>query len=272
MNIIKNINNQILSTDKILVPKNNIIMTDLELWLAPYRSDSYKGTGNQVFDLSGNNRTSTTQVGPTLASYWDGVSFGWNTASVYQYMVSNVVLSNSGVDPTNYASGFFEDYSMTVWVKFTVSTIIYQTPFIWFGHNPSKLFIMNVNDPDSGGGRMGVWNYWNGGGGIASTLPKNFLGGIAPNGNSDFLIGQWLEYTFVREYNTETRHYINGEKILVTQTNLGAYLTEPITAGQFWWGGQSTFNGRTGSIAIYSRALTDKQVKYNFNVVKNNYL
>lgn len=250
---------------------NSISRKGLELWMAPFRSDSYPGKNNTVYDLSGKGRNGTfnnySYPDRKLDYYWDGKSFAANSTQYYASLSAVITLPNSNVNPY-FAHGYFNDFTLSIWLKID-TTMNYQTPVIIY--SGSKAYYIDINDPD-GTLYRGIWNYWNSAGNIRSAVPANFLGGLNPP-FSDFCTNQWIEYTFVREYGVGAKHYFNGQLYVGPQYDGDpGWQSEPIPAGNLAYGGfASTFGGRSGSLAIWSRCLTNTEILRNYQSLKNNY-
>ncbi len=111
----------------------SLVTTNLVFYFDPGNSNSYPGTGNTLYDLSGNNNhLSTTNL--TLSDYHEGNSFNIASGRSLHGTISN---------------GFSTIYSITIsaWIKGS-SNARYQYPVIYYGSGGSLYF--DLNDSDSG--------------------------------------------------------------------------------------------------------------------------
>jgi hypothetical protein len=242
--------------------KSSIPTQDLVFHFDPSNSQSYPGSGNVLFDLSGNNNhLSTTNF--NLNSYYDGKSFNIDQGRTLSGVISNGMAYTTSI-------------TISAWVK--GSAIIRQNPCALFGSGGTLYF--NLNDADSGSLYRTVWFYWNSNGAPLCALTINALGANALNpGHSDLLNGAWQSIIFRRNMANSpyTDIFVNGVKMssgnpglqrLFDQTGAGGWSP----GSQWYYGFGNTFQGNIGSTWMYKAALLDDQIIENFNSEKSKYL
>lgn len=240
-----------------------IVTTDLVFYFDPGNQDSYPGTGNTLYDLSGNNNHLSTS-NFSLADYLEGSSFNIGSGRSLHGTISN------GLNATIYS------ITISAWIKGS-STTRYQYPCAYYGSGGSLYF--DMNDTDSSSLYKSIWFYWNSGGAPLCGLTLGSLGGNALNsGHSDLLDGNWHCVTFRRDMNNSpyTDIFINGTKISAGNPGVQRYGNQTgqggWSAGSEWYYGWNTFTGNIGSSWMYKTALTDAQILQNFNSEKSKYL
>ena len=244
--------------------QNSIISQNLVFHFDPVNVQSYPGSGNVLFDLSGNNNH-LNNTNFDLSSYYDGVSF-----DIDQGRTLNGVIS--GGLPTNTTS-----VTISAWIKGSSATR-YQYPCSLSGVGGTLFF--DMNDTDSGSTFRTVWFYWNTGGSPLCALSIDAVAANTVNpGHSDLLNGIWHSIIFRRDVTTSpyTDIFINGLKMAAgnpglqrfgDQTGAGGW-----SPGSLWYYGLgSNFTGLVGSTWMYKVALSDEQILHNFNVEKSNYI
>lgn len=225
-----------------------IITDGLQLRLEPQLYGSYPGSGTSCYDLSSNRYTATLVNGVTYSSA-RAPSFGFNGATNNRYINTGQYLSS-------------ETFTLSSWFKSSVTTT-YQMLF-------SKE--TSVGTP---------WNYRM----YLETSTGKLVGDIA-NGTSASLItssnlcnGAWHNAVFVRSVALDTLYlYVDGVLATsITDTTTGTMSNNQnvyIGISAFLAGGanmQYPMNGQIGQSLIYNTALTDTQVKQNFNAMRGVY-
>lgn len=257
--ILKNDNNILTTSNKLLNTTNSIIQNDLLYWFDASRKDSYPGSGLVWYDISGHGYT---------ANWNSFTSYNWNSFTVVDGQCATsvpVVFPNPGG-----SYGTVNDLTFSTWFK-GQSTLFFQVVFHINPGNNSQNFVFDLNDPDSGGGNRTIWTYWNDGGFPASTLSVGaYMNNPINPGHSDLLNGQWINYTFRRKMDTPyTDHFVNGVKI--NSVNRNGTQTDPIYGNVMLLGSSFRFDGEVGSYYGYSRALSDYEIYMNYMADKNNF-
>jgi hypothetical protein len=227
----------------------NIVTSGLVVNLDPGDTASYPGSGNKLYDLSGNNRTVTLYNSPSFSSTNGGIlNF---TKSSLQYG-----LSDSNLPDLN-------RWTAEVWVKFkTIPNASNVTTVITGEYDGlSKLnFSLGTNlQPTNANIYAGFFNgAW-----------RNTSSGYTPNTTS------WIH--LVGTYNGSTiTLYVNTSSFAT-----GSITASPQSGGKLRicrrWDDVATnsnyfLDAYIGSIKIYDRALTSAEILQNYNAYSSNYI
>lgn len=214
------------------VAYNPKIVTDgLVLLLDAANSKSYPGTGNTWFDLSASKKNDTLNG----ATYSNGtINFDGISNSSYAYL--------TGVPN-------FSAITISAWYYSNISTssaLISHLPFIL--HFRGAGFYLRANDGTDSGylgwNPLPVGNVWN------------------------MLTGTWDGATM--------KLYLNGVKQANELSFAGGANkllrnNEAVTIGGYFNSSQPWTNGKLSTVNIYNRALSDLEIKQNFNAMRGRY-
>ena len=213
----------------ILVPTDG-----LTLYVDAGSSLSYSGSGNQWYDLSGNNNTGTLQNSPTYSSSDGGVL----TFNGSQYI--------SFSSPTNIPIGN-SNYTISVW--FNPSTLGGNGLVGWGNWGSGN----QVNAFRLGGANL--LNYWWGNdlAAGASLSTNTWYNAVA---RFDGTIRQiWVNNIMINQDTPGSGHNVpNANNLRIGSTNNGEY-----------------FNGKISNVEIYDRDLSDSEIGVIFNNLKSRF-
>ena len=228
-----------------------IITDGLQLWLEPDLYSSYPGSGTSCYDLSPNRYTTTLQR-----------SVGYSSARAPSFTFDGAI-NNKYIDVGQYLS--YETFTISSWFK-SSNTTTFQMLF-------SK---------ETTAGRP--WNYrlW-----LEITTGK-LRGDTADSGvasenlqsTAGYCDGAWHNAVFVRDATGGNLYlYADGTQVATAATTIGS-----VVNNQNVWIGLSAFlggganpngsypvNGNIGQSLIYNVALSESQVKQNFNAMRGRY-
>lgn len=213
----------------ILVPTDG-----LTLYVDAGSSLSYSGSGNQWYDLSGNNNTGTLQNSPTYSSSDGGVL----TFNGSQYI--------SFSSPTNIPIGN-SNYTISVWFN---PSILGGNGLVGWGNwgsgNQVNAFRL---------GNTNLLNYWWGNdlAAGASLSINTWHNAVA---RFDGTIRQiWVNNIMINQDTPGSSHNVpNADNMKIGVTNNGEY-----------------FNGKISNVEIYDRALSDSEIGVIFNNLKSRF-
>lgn len=237
--------------ESISINTSSIIRNSLMWWYDVSRRNSYNNTW--LYDLSGRGQNLNWWFGPPTVA---GVGFTGAVAR-YPYIIDRDI----------------SDVTFTVWIKFTYlnSGSVFQPIKLSVDQSDVayhfKLSITNDTQP--------IFNFFNSTG---ATFCK--LGGSGDvDSNHPLFDGVWHQYTVVRRNSLTPKwyHYIDGILSSLSSSEGGSAggLLNPTGVGSDYWldiGYAIPSNGYVGSVYGYNRALTDKEILFNFNAEKNKYL
>jgi len=213
----------------ILVPTNG-----LTLYVDAGINLSYSGSGDQWYDLSGNNNTGTLQNSPIYSSSDGGVL----TFNGSQYI--------SFSSPTNIPIGN-SNYTISVW--FNTNTLG-GNGFVGWGNWGSG---NQVNAIRLGGSN--ILNYWWGNdlAAAASITTNTWYNAVARFDGTNRQI--WVNNVMVGQDTPGSGHNVpNANNMRIGSTNNGEY-----------------FNGKISNVGIYDRALSDSEIGDIFNNLKSRF-
>lgn len=217
----------------------------LQLFWDPGDTSSYSGTGNILYDLSGNNRNGTIVNSPSYSTSIGSGSFAVNTTSQSQAQYING--GNLG------AVGNTGTFNM--WF-YTTNWVSYNNPMGTSGLTGGTNVGFRVEQYNTGGGNaMGIVN-----GNDAGQLNGQ---NIIPDGQG--LTNVWYNLCFSwNKTNNSITYYLNGSLVATLSTTFFASNLNGLT----WGNGFSTtryFQGNLGAFMYYSSELNLDQVVQNYN-------
>jgi hypothetical protein len=218
-----------------------IVPDGLVMYFDPANSRSYSGSGNTIYDITGNGNNCT------FAS-----SFTYDNTNKGQVFIngstqSGTVSNNSTLWTTN-------QFSYSLWSK-----------KIGPGDEAPRGMIISkdVNYIDSsylGKTLLSVYS-------SAIYSPRQYL----VYGNSAASYNEWRHYTATYD-GTIACLYENGALTGSTSMNIQINSTSnPLYIGQYDGGG-FYYNGSIGSVMVYNRALSADEAKQNYNATKSRYI
>ena len=230
------------------IEPDNIVTTNLTLWLDAGNLDSYSGTGTTWKDLSGNNNNATIK----RASQWNDL--GWF------YYRGNTFDDESSAASVEINTTIGQGNTVEQWIYSEAQDGNGNMPFVW------------------GNSGYDIW-YYNNNFGINNGA--SLIYGIS--GANSILLNNWVHSVIYFPYDwagsyTDAKMWINGvpQTMSIQQGSLAnRSLSSPLTVyiGGGYTGGSDTFNwnGRVGQTRIYTRELTTAEVLQNYNATKGRY-
>lgn len=237
-----------------IVRQTNRILNGAIWWYDPVRPGGM--SGSTLYDLSGNGQHATWNVTPELDE---------KGAVITTYQIAQK--TGSSVSDLN-------DLTMTIWFKALYSGLTlpnFPIRPLWLsidGNNVNNHLTVDINDGHAS------FLYWNGTGGNNTRIGVNLFGSANP-----LLDGEWMCYTFKRDTSLSPMwyHYINGQPTALVSAESGliadVILPSNVGTSRFITYGDYTGNmrGSLGACYGYERALSDEEVRFNYNVDSNKY-
>jgi Concanavalin A-like lectin/glucanases superfamily len=233
----------------------DIVEDGLVLHLDAGSKRSYPGTGTTWTDLSGQGNVGTF-VNNTV----------FNSANL-----GSVSFDGSGdyVDIPNNSSFSFGtgDFTVEAWVYIAGNSPLSNDS------QRNATIATNLN----GSSRSG-WLFYIGGDSSTTGISFAFQNRINSSQYNGFGAGVAIEQNrwhnlIASRQGTLTKLFFNGE-LVASGTLLYQNITSanPLTIGQMNWSGYSyDLNGRVSNLKIYNRALTENEVKQNYNALRGRY-
>ncbi len=214
---------------------NSTIVPDgLVMYFDPANSRSSVGSGNTIYDLSGNSNTCTFSATPT----YDVASKG------------NIRLAGYGTIPHSSTLWGSNQFTLSVWAKRTSGTsgimISKDTNYIDHQYNGKTLASFYAT---------------------AAYSPRQYL----VSGISTSINNEWRHYASTYDGTTGSL-YENG--VLIGTINMSVEIlksSDPFNIGR-WNGGGYDFSGHLGTIMTYNRALSAQEIKQNYDATKGRYI
>jgi hypothetical protein len=211
-----------------------IVSDGLVMYFDPANSRSSVGSGNTIYDLTGNSNTCTFSATPT----YDVASKG------------NILLAGSGTVAHTSTLWGSNQFTFSVWAK-----------KIGTGSNGERgiMIAKDTNYIDHGYNNLTLASF------------KTSLSQPLIYGNAQASRNEWRHYATTYD-GTLACLYENGA--LTGTTSFTGPLTStstPLYIGQFN-GGDYDFNGKLGTIMTYNRALSAQEVKQNYDATKSRYI
>lgn len=229
----------------------DIIRTELVGYYNTSISSSYSGSGNTLYDISGQSGPSMTLSGVSYSSVYSGIlTFASSTSSITSPSSS---IFNFG--KTNITVQFWQywdtamDSTNTYYSSMSISgNHLYQG--VWrSGLYPGKLY--NTINNSAGFGTTG------------GTDPAGYVG-------QDYkLSGRWTNITYVKD-NANAYFYINGSLSAQRSISIPTSSSQSITIG--YDGVNSSYIGSFGTLLVYNKSLSAEEVLTNYNYTKNRFI
>ena len=231
------------------------IVTDgLVLCLDAADRNSYPGSGNTWYDLSGNGNNGTLTNGPTFSN-GNGGSIAFDG-------------SNDSVVNT-YTSNFHMDTNSTIEVIFKCNSSLTNS-------TDSRQSLFSNSTSISFGLEIGIFSGCN----IDSTTGFRFL--MHRQGSCFSAVSAanaWVQseicfFTYTRDASRGEKMFVNGQEITPQQAN--GYPYSAGSSSSFFGirqgtGGGQRLNGNIYKTSIYSKALTPQEIQQNYNATKGRF-
>ena len=235
-------------TNPISVPVTQDIVTNgLQAYYDANNIFSYPGSGQQVFDLSGNNRNGT--FGTSTSAESADPTF--NSTGIKSFVFDGV----NDYLLTGLQANFSDSFTAEVWFKRSDnSDVVSQPQRILYAENGTNILTRFSLDIE---GKTIQANYRRTGDGQRRIMNTSFVSNT-----------EWQLATLTYDNATQTgKVYING--VLHSTFNEGILpgYTSKIRLG----GSDRPFYGEVATSRLYSRPLTNAEVTYNFLSEKNNF-
>jgi len=218
-------------TNPIVVPTSG-----LTLYVDAGQPLSYSGSGNQWYDLSGNNNTGTLQNSPTYSSSNGGIlTFNGSNQYISFSLPTNIPIGNS-------------NYTISVWFN---AASLGTNGFVGWGNYGSG---NQVNAFRLGGSN--ILNYWWGNdlGAAASITINTWYNAVARFDGTNRQI--WVNNVMVGQDTPGSSHNVpNANNLRIGSTNNGEY-----------------FNGKISNVEIYNRAISDSEIAQIYNNLSSRFL
>lgn len=226
--------NEINSLGVKLINDTTLIKDGLLYYWDAGIANSYPGSGNSWFDLTGNGRTVTLFNGPTYSTTNGGqLSFD---GSDDHGLVTTFNLGNGNVA-----------WTISSWVRTSTGVDGLGAGSILSNSSSGPVYSsLAINS-----GRMSYWSYNNSAGNW-----YRIMGNVTVNNNL------WQNLTWVNRSNTTMDMYVNGVKDISGASSPSGN-NNPIDMVGGSWAGR--FPGIISNIQVYNIAMTDAQVRQNFN-------
>lgn len=230
------------ATKKKYSPDENIFTNGLIFYIDPGNINSYPGTGNQIYDLSGFGNTGTLANNPVFSSSNAG-QLGYNGTSQY-------------ITFGNKFSFTSENFSFTYWVfvnTFTTNQANQGPVVFWKGNFNENGYYCQLNSDGSIG--------------FVTNSPSNQ---ITSSGAGVVKLKYWHHISIVRN-GSSVRLYCDGVDVTVT-----AATHNPAASNRdFLIANYNSFilaNIQTSQFQIYNRALTQQEISQNYNATKKRFV
>ena len=214
----------------------DIITSGLILSLDAANRKSYPGTGTTWFDRSGNGNHGTLTNGPTFSSA-NGGSIVFDGTNDWANFPSN----------SNYNVGT-RDFSIFCWIK-SNNKNNYQT-------------ILSLDNAANGNGIILYTNVTNG-------VLRTWVGNVAQNGSIDITNNTW-NYIGIVKISGSVTHYINSVSNVTFVSSNSVVSNQNLRLGSYDGAGYM-YNGNISQVSIYNKALSQSEIKQNFNATKSRF-
>lgn len=230
------------TTRKKYYPEERIVTDSLILNIDSGNRNSYPGTGNQIYDLSGSGNTGTLSSNPVFSSL-NGGQLGFNGTSQY------ITFGNKFSFTT-------ENFSFSYWVFVNTYTTnrAGQGPVVFYKGN------FNENGYYSQIGSDGSFGFTTNGSSNPSTS----------SGAGVVKLKYWHHISIVRN-GSSVKLYCDGLDV----TSSAATHSPAVSNRDFLIANYNNFifaNIQISQFQIYNRALTQQEVQQNYNATKNRFL
>jgi len=237
------INNSKTTTGNVPIPpptNTNVITSGLQLYYDASNASSYPGSGNIVYDLSGNNRTGSLQG--TTGGYSSTAGGTWTFNGTNQFITTS--FQPSSIFTLQMA--FDNTYSYSAdWNRGIFST---------FGVNTNGIYIgTQLNMGNTSG--MHMW------------IDNNAFYSIGTS--STFNINQWYIMTVVST-GSQVKIYLNGNTTPITTVNGGTTHSGTLAIGESKYD-SNYWKGYIGNTLVYNRALSVSEITSNYDSLKGRF-
>lgn len=230
------------TTRKKYYPEERIVTDGLVLNIDPGNRNSYPGTGNQIYDLSGTGNTGTLSNSPVFSSS-NGGQIGFNG-------------TNQFVNFGNKFSFTTENFSFSYWVfvnTFTTNQANQGPVVFWKGNFGENGYYCQINSDASFA--------------FVTNSPSNQN---TVSGTGIVKLRNWHHISIVRN-GSSVRLYCDGVDVTVT-----AATHNPAASNRdFLIANYNSFifaNIQISQFQVYNRALTQQEILQNYNATKNRFL
>ncbi len=230
-------------------PAPSIPTSGLTLYLDAANTSSYPGTGDQWYDLSGNNNTGIMGFG----TYWDGADGG---AMVFDGVDDQVVSQGNWVNIPEFNSSY------TYVVFFNPTTALRNNGLMQIGASNTSRQRSSVRTLGPEFGSSGFSNDWNG-----TSYSRN----TALSNNT------WYQYAVTYDNTTITRQgYKNGSSSGITSlTSIGSLNVIDANTSAIGSSKNSTTNywmlGKISIVLVYNRVLSSTEISDIWDAFKGRY-
>ena len=225
------------ATKKKFTADENIVTEGLILNIDPAKSNSYPGTGNTIYDLSGFGNTGTLSNSPTFLSINGG-------SLIYDGTNDYITIPHNSSQNLTYIT-------VSAWFNFPT------VPFSGLGINKEGSFrLMSAEAYTStASGRLG--GSWGTGVGPGSTTLK-------PN--------KWYQIVMTADGTTQ-KLYVNGTlDYSANNSALASVNSNVLSFATYHFGASNFMNCQISQTQIYNRALSAQEILQNYNATKNRFI
>ena len=234
-------------SNKFPIPPKQIVKERLVLYYDAGIPQSYPGFGNVVYDISPARLTQGSINGPTFSPENGGV-FRFNGTNQFINAFGNTLAS--------------EEFTLNCW--FRCSNVSTNRMMIAKQHRDQDLFNFRMYLSQGNGGLIGDCKPF-----------MEYETGIGYFGKN-LADGRWHMATFMRDVTQlKFKLFVEGDLVATVPFVQSAGITD---SHEVWigyteyYGGLFPFLGDIGSVFIYHRALTDEEVKTNYEATKERFI
>ncbi|CAK0743530.1 hypothetical protein CCP3SC1AL1_1210004 [Gammaproteobacteria bacterium] len=221
------------ATRKKYYPEENIVSDGLVLHIDPSNSNSYSGSGNTIYNLTGLGNTGTLTNGPTFS--------GLNAGSIV-FDGSNDFITFPSNSIFNVGTG---DFTVVVW------------------HKTLKRSTSTILCIDDGNG-TGIILY------TYLGVLRNWVAGSSQNGTIDICKGNWNQVVLRRLSGVCTQYIDTIPDASFSASQSVVTLGRNLVFGAI--GNEYYYNGNISQALFYNRALTQQEISQNYNATKKRFV
>jgi len=239
------------------------VMDSLVLFLDAGDSSSYPGTGTTWTDLTNNGNDGT---------LINGVGYGSNNYGILTFDGSDDYVQTSLLH--NESPG---DFSMSCWMKTSTTQLAglmgFRTSFSPTNNLQRQMYITGDSDAGTSGNFLS-YDEWTWDGSATNPSRKMFIN------STSITTGNWINIVATSN-STKSIIYYNGVQIQeVISTQPTERLAAPLIIGRAsnWTSSNPNallngyaFNGNISNVMVYNKALTEIEVRQNFNAFKSRF-
>jgi hypothetical protein len=233
------------ATKKKYMPEENIVTNGLVLNIDPANRNSYSGTGNTIYDLSGSGNTGILTNGPTYSSLNSG-SIVFDGSNDY-IEISNIDFNSNSV------------YTASFWFK----TI----------NNSSQQYILDFRESDVNN-RTAIVAFNQSGTSKKIHYAVQGSGDIWPSASTILGLNKWYHIGVTHNSSTNNlKIYLDGILNLDTEFTQDLISTSlPLRIGARNLTAAFPLYGNISQLKIYNRALTAQEISQNYNATKKRFV